>query len=63
MLAGLANNLGKERLVKNRLISTLDKVFKGTFLQGSKNLSLLHKIGRRPAEKIGPFFSTCVFYI
>jgi hypothetical protein len=29
--------LGKEHLVKNRLISTLDKVFyyKGTFLQGS----------------------------
>jgi hypothetical protein len=40
--------LGKEHLVKNRLISTLDKVFSDL-----QNLSSLHK---RLAEKISPFF-------
>jgi hypothetical protein len=36
----LQNFLGKEHLVKNWLISTLDKViyFKGTFFQQSKKL-------------------------
>jgi hypothetical protein len=47
--------LGKEHLVKNRLISTLDKVtyFKGTiFLWSTKPLfTSLHKKGWRPAEK------------
>jgi hypothetical protein len=44
------------------LISTLDKViyYKGTFLQDSTNLSLLHKIGWRPAEKkFAIFFNEC----
>jgi hypothetical protein len=33
---GLANIFGKEHLLKNRLISTLDKViyYEGTFLHG-----------------------------
>jgi hypothetical protein len=50
---------GKEHLVKNWLISTLDKViyFKGTIFQsGLQKLSSLHKIGWRLAEKIYPFF-------
>jgi hypothetical protein len=49
--------LGKEHLVKNRLISTLDKViyFKGTIFCGLQNISSLHKIGWRSAEKILPF--------
>jgi hypothetical protein len=48
---------GKEHLVKNQLISTLDKViyFKGTIFQGLQNLSSLHKIGWRSAEKNRPF--------
>jgi hypothetical protein len=39
--------LGKEHLLKNRLISTPDKViyFKGTIFSGLQNLSSLHKIG------------------
>jgi hypothetical protein len=49
-----------KKLVKSLLISTLHKViyYIGTFLQGSKNLSSLHNIGWRPAEKNRPFFST-----
>jgi hypothetical protein len=49
--------LGKEHLVENWLISTLDKViyFKGTFLQGFTR-PLLRKIGRRPAEKNSSIF-------
>jgi hypothetical protein len=45
--------LGKEHLVKNWLITTLDKViyYKGTFLQGSTKPLKPHKIGWRPAEK------------
>jgi hypothetical protein len=53
---GLAIIWGKEHLVKHLLIFTLDKViyFKGTvFLQ---NISSLHKIGWRPAEKKLPGF-------
>jgi hypothetical protein len=48
----------KKNLVKSLLISTLDKVihYIGTFLLGSKNISLLHKIGWRSAEKISHFF-------
>jgi hypothetical protein len=44
--------------------STLDMViyYIGTFYRAQQNLSLLHKIGRRSAEKNSPFFSTCVFY-
>jgi hypothetical protein len=48
MLAlGLQILFGKEHLVKNWLISTLDKViyFKGTFFRGLQNISSLHKIG------------------
>jgi hypothetical protein len=43
----------KEHLVKNRLISTLDKViyFKRTIFCGLQNLSSLHKIGWKSAEK------------
>jgi hypothetical protein len=54
----------KKNFVKSLLISTLDKAINyiGTFLQGSKILSLLHKIGWRSAEKI-TLFSTCVFKI
>jgi hypothetical protein len=41
--------LGKEHLVKNWLISTLDKAiyFKGIISRGLQNLSSLHKIGWR----------------
>jgi hypothetical protein len=48
--------LGKEHLVKHRLISTLDKVFcvKGTFFQQSTKL---YKIGWRSAEKIALFIN------
>jgi hypothetical protein len=57
---GLANIFGgKEHLVKHRMISTLDKIifFKGTLFRGLQNLSSLHKIGRRSAEKnYLPFF-------
>jgi hypothetical protein len=44
---------GKEHLVKNRLISTLDKViyFKEKKIRDLQNLSSLHKIGWRSAEK------------
>jgi hypothetical protein len=54
--------LGKEHLVKNWLISTLDKViyYKGTFYRAQQNLSLLHKIGWRPAEKKFAVFFNCV---
>jgi hypothetical protein len=50
--------LGLEYLVKNWLISTLDKViyFKGTIF------SLLHKIGWRSAEN-DIFFLLCFFYV
>jgi hypothetical protein len=45
--------LGKEHLV----ISTLGKViyFKGTIFSSQQNLSSLHKIGWRSAEKDLPF--------
>jgi hypothetical protein len=48
----------KEHLVKNRLISTLDKViyYKGTFLQGSTKPLFTTQIGWTPAEKNCPFF-------
>jgi hypothetical protein len=54
---------GTKHIVKNRLISTLDKVFyfKGTLFRGLQNLSSLHQIGWRSAEKISPFFKTCFF--
>jgi hypothetical protein len=50
--------LGKEHIVKNRLISTLDKIiyYKGTFYRAQRRLSLTHKIGWRPAEKNSPVF-------
>jgi hypothetical protein len=50
--------LGEKNLVKSLLISTLDEVIYhiGTFLQGSTNLSSLHKIGWRPAAKNLPIF-------
>jgi hypothetical protein len=49
-----ANIFGKKNFVKSLLISTLGKAiyYKGTFLQ---HLSLQHKTGRRPAEKIALF--------
>jgi hypothetical protein len=49
--------LGKEHVVKNRLISTLDNVSKELFFRGVQNLSSLHKIRWRSAEKIPPFSS------
>jgi hypothetical protein len=51
--------LGKEHLVKNRLISILDKViyFKEQCFSGLQNLSSLHKIGWRSAEKKFYLFS------
>jgi hypothetical protein len=52
--------LGEEAPCKKRLIFTLGKViyFKGIIFHGStyKNLSSLHEIGWRSAEKISPFF-------
>jgi hypothetical protein len=56
---------GIEHLVKNRLISTLDKViyFKGTIFFGLQNLSSIQQIWWRPAEKKLPVFSTCAFWI
>jgi hypothetical protein len=44
---------------KSLLISTLDKViyYNGTFYRAQQNLSSLHKIGWRPAEKIALFFN------
>jgi hypothetical protein len=56
--------LGKEHLLKNWLISTLDKAisFKGTILQQStKPLFTSKYIGWRSAEKNSPFFQTCFF--
>jgi hypothetical protein len=49
---------GKEHLIKNRLISTLDKViyFKGTIFQCLQNLSSVHKKGGDQLKKILPFF-------
>jgi hypothetical protein len=57
---------GKEHLEKNRLIFTLDKVIdlKGTIFCGLQNVSSLHKIGWRPAEKNSPvFFKMRVLYL
>jgi hypothetical protein len=58
--------LGKKSLVKSLLISTLDKViyYIGTFYRAQQNLSSLHKIGWRPAEKNLPvFFNMRVLYL
>jgi hypothetical protein len=60
-MLGLAQQifLGKEDLVKNRLISTADKVIylkRNNFSGVYKNLSSLHEIGWRSAENILPFF-------
>jgi hypothetical protein len=54
--------LGKEHLVNNRLISTLDKVIylKGRIFSKVYETSL-HKIGWRPADKkIARSFNMCV---
>jgi hypothetical protein len=50
--------LGKEHLVKNWLIFTLDKViyFKRISFGGLQNLSSFHKIGWESAKTIYPFF-------
>jgi hypothetical protein len=50
--------LGEKKLAKSLLISTLGKViyYIGKFLQGSTNLSLPYKIGRRSAENNSPVF-------
>jgi hypothetical protein len=55
--------LGKERLVKNQLISALDKVtyYIGTFYRAQRNLSLLHKIQVGDQLEKLPVFLTCVF--
>jgi hypothetical protein len=52
--------------VKSLLISTLDKViyYIGTFYRAQQNLSSLHKIGWRSAEKNSPaFFNKRVLYL
>jgi hypothetical protein len=53
-----ANILGEKNLVKSLLISTVYKViyFIGTFYRAQQNLSSLHKIGWRSAEKIAHIF-------
>jgi hypothetical protein len=50
--------LAEKTLVKSLLISTLDKVIynKGTFYSTLQNLSLQHKVGWRPNEKIALFY-------
>jgi hypothetical protein len=56
--------LGKEHLVKNWLISTLDKViyFKGTIFRAVYKTSLhFTKLGEDQQKKL-PFLSTCVFW-
>jgi hypothetical protein len=47
----------KKNLVKSLLISTLDEViyYPGTFYRAQPNLSLLHNIGWRSAEKFVHF--------
>jgi hypothetical protein len=54
---------GKEHLVKNWLISTLDKViyFKGIIFQRSTKPLFASQKGWKSAEKISPFFQKCFF--
>jgi hypothetical protein len=64
-LHSCSKNFVGNHFVKHWLISSIEKVlyFKGTILQGStyvQNLSSLHKIGWRLAEKKN-FFQTCFF--
>jgi hypothetical protein len=57
---GPAKLFWEKHLVKNWLISTLDKEL---FCKGLQNLSSLHKTGWRSAEKIVPFskhVSSCI---
>jgi hypothetical protein len=52
--------LAKKTVVKCLLISTLAKVIYYKVYGTQQNPSLQHKMGWRPAQKISPFFSTCV---
>jgi hypothetical protein len=59
-------HFGQKNLVKSLLISTLDKViyYIGTFYRAQQNLSSLHKIGWRSAEKkFARFFNMRVLYL
>jgi hypothetical protein len=62
MLAMVLQTLFGKNLVKNWLISAIDKAiyFIGIIFGGLQNHSSLHKIGRRSAEKKFSLFSNMI---